>query len=743
MEIFVAEYAGFCFGVKRAMEMVEKFLEDPDGPLYSLGPLIHNPQTVAALAGKGLRPVNSVEEAAEGTVVVRSHGISPKMFLQAEKKGLRVIDATCPFVQKAQRLSKQLWEDGYQVIVVGDEEHPEVAAIVGWSGDQALVIENADEAEALPHFSKIGVVAQTTQTEENFNQVVALLREKADDLIVYNTICHATRDRQEAALDLSKLVDLMFVVGGKNSSNTRKLARVCESTGTPTYHIESANELCPRWFHHIDRVGVTAGASTPDWIIEEVVEKMTEFKDDFVQEEEKKEEETSGTEPANPDAEAVSEFEDITDEDEYEVEEIGVSRPAEEETPVLADPETDENDTAVGESASQQVEAHLAENLKSIRRGEVISGTVVQIKENEVLVDIGGKSEGVIPLNELALEAVDDPSEVVSVGDKIDVLVVRVENEEGNPVVSKRRADRRKAWEDLEQAFAEQSELSGKVVEVVKGGLLVDVGVRGFVPASLVERGYVADLNQYVGNTLRLRVIELDRSKNKIVLSQKVILDEEYERKRQETWNTLGEGQRIKGVVRRLTDFGAFVDIGGVDGLLHVSEIAWGRVDHPGDVLSEGQEIEVYVLGVDREEGKVSLGLKQLQQNPWEVAEGKYPAGTVVEGKVLRIAPFGAFVEVEPGVEGLVHISQLADEHVEKTEDVVSVGDELQVKVLSVDPQAQRMSLSLRQAKEKEKKKEPKQPKKTEPAQETEYKNEEDSGGIKIGDLVGDIFNND
>ncbi|MGI6555233.1 MAG: 30S ribosomal protein S1 [Bacillota bacterium] len=300
-----------------------------------------------------------------------------------------------------------------------------------------------------------------------------------------------------------------------------------------------------------------------------------------------------------------------------------------------------------------------------------------------------------------------------------------------------------KSWRN---AFENGTELKGKVIEVVKGGLLVDVGVRGFVPASLVERGYVADLNQYLDTELRLRVIELDRSKNKIVLSQKVILDEEYEAKRNETWESLEEGQTRHGIVRRITDFGAFVDLGGVDGLLHVSEIAWGRVEHPADVLSEGQEIDVYVLGVDREGGKVSLGLKQLQQNPWELAAEKYAPGSIVEGKVLRIAPFGAFVEVEPGVEGLVHISQLANEHVEKTEDVVSIGDVVPVKILSVDPEAQRMSLSIRQAKPKEKKQEQEKerpPKKKENVEQNGSYTEDEEGGITIGDLIDkDIFDN-
>lgn len=737
MEIYVAEHAGFCFGVKRAIEMAQSSLSKCQGPLYSLGPLIHNPQTVALLETKGIKPVNDIEEIHGGCIIFRSHGVSPNTIETAKKQGLNVVDATCPFVAKAHQLAKQLFDDGYQVIVVGDALHPEVVALMGWTEGHAIVVKNAEEALQVPDYPKIGVIAQTTETEDNFSQVVEVLEEKTGDLIVYNTICHATRDRQEAAKELAEKVDVMLVVGGRSSSNTQKLTKVCQGIGTTTYHIERAEELCPRWFNHRLRVGVTAGASTPDWIIEEVVQRMKEFD----------EHDELNEEMVTPEANASEAGEEAPTVPEPEGDENGEEATIVPETEETASGEADTAlDEAEGDAVSQEVEAHLAENLKNIRRGEVVTGTVVQINDNEVIVDVGGKSEGIVPLNELSLVNNGNPMEGLNVGDKIEVQVLRVENEDGNPVLSKKRADRRIAWEKLEEAFNEGAELKGKVIEVVKGGLLVDVGVRGFVPASLVERGYVADLNQYLDRELRLRVIELDRGKNKVVLSQKAILDEEYEAKRQETWESLEEGQTRRGVVRRLTNFGAFVDLGGVDGLLHVSEIAWGRVEHPADILSEGQELDVYVIGVDRSGGKVSLGLKQLQRNPWEIASEKYAVGSIVEGKVLRIAPFGAFVEVEPGVEGLVHISQLADEHVEKTEDVVSVGDVIPVKILSVDPEAQRMSLSLRQAKAKENKPEEKvekekPAKKKEHVERTSYIEEEH--GFTFGELIDkDIFEN-
>ncbi|MBO8168337.1 MAG: bifunctional 4-hydroxy-3-methylbut-2-enyl diphosphate reductase/30S ribosomal protein S1 [Thermoanaerobacteraceae bacterium] len=686
MEIIVADYAGFCFGVKRAIQMAEEARKEHE-TLQTLGPLIHNPQVVERLHKQGVTAAEDPDAVNEGAVIIRSHGITPEVLEQLRARGVTVIDATCPFVSRAQKLARDLAGKGYDVVIVGDKNHPEVVGILGWTGGKAKIVENVQEAQQLDIGPRVAVIAQTTQLEENFNRVVEVLREKTDNLVVHNTICHATRERQEAASRLAETVDLMIVVGGKNSANTKKLTKICRETGTPTYHIEQATELCAPWFYNINRVGVTAGASTPDWIIEEVVVKMTELNNEDI----KKEEEMN---PAETAAENAPEEGVETQEAEAEN--------ATKNTAEGAAPE----DTA--EASQEAVEAHLNENMPELRRGAVITGKVVQINDNDVMVSVGGKSEGIIPINELSLRRVENPEEVISVGDEVEVMVLRPENEEGHPILSRKRVEREKVWERLEKAAETEEEIRAEVIEVVKGGLLVDVGIKGFVPASLVERGYVEDLSQYVGKTLRLQVIELDRSKNKVVLSQKAILDKEYEQKRQETWDSLEEGQVRKGIVRRITDFGAFVDLGGVDGLLHVSELSWGRVDHPGEVLSEGEEIEVKVLGVDREKGRVSLGLKQLTPNPWETAAERYPEGTIVEGEVLRIAPFGAFVEVEPGIEGLVHISQLSHEHVEKTEDAVKPGDKVQVKVLGVDEEAQRMSLSIKETQPRPKRQAPK-----------------------------------
>lgn len=336
---------------------------------------------------------------------------------------------------------------------------------------------------------------------------------------------------------------------------------------------------------------------------------------------------------------------------------------------------------------------------RQIKQGDLISGVVVQVRDDEVLLDIGGKSEGVIPRRELSLKDADDIQENFKVGDTLDVYVLRVDNDEGHLILSKKRADRTKAVDYLEKAMEEKTELAGEVVRVVKGGLLVDVqGVRGFVPASLIERGYAGDLEKYLGTTLRLRVIEFDRAKTKVVLSQKAILQDEFFQAQKELWETIQPGEIRKGTVRHLTNFGAFVDLGGVDGLLHISELSWGRVKHPSEIVQEGDEIEVYVLAVDKENKRISLSLKKVQGNPWDSVDERYNIGEIVTGTVMRTVSFGAFVQLEPGVEGLVHISRMADYHVAKPEDVVNTGDEVQVKILDINKQDQRISLSIKDA---------------------------------------------
>lgn len=711
MHVIVAENAGFCFGVKRALQYAEDAVER-FGKIYSLGPLIHNPQEVERLCAKGIIWVDDLNQVEGNLAIVRSHGVKPEVFSLAKEKNITVIDATCPFVKRAQSYAKDLAEKGYSVVVVGDKMHPEVDGIVGWSNNSAVVVENAEEAIHIPLGDKVGVIAQTTQPDHNFRQVVEVLKKRKPHLMVYNTICHATAERQEAAATLAKEVDLVLVIGGLNSANTKKLARISREAGTSTYHVEEAKDIDLSWLKGKEKVGVTAGASTPDWIIKEVIQKMMEITE---QEEQRTEE---STEESTEERIEARDNDDVSPEETHEQESI--------EAEVQVTPE------------ASFAEA-FDKGIKHVRKGERISGVIVQVRDSEVLVDVGGKSEGVIPRSELTTFEAENIHDALKVGDQIEVLVLKRENDEGHPVLSKRRVDQEKYWENLINAMETGKYITGRIIEVVKGGLLADVGVRGFIPASLVELGYVEDLKPYIGRELSLKIIECDRPTNKLVLSAKAVLQEEALKNKKETWEKISEGQTVKGIVRRLTNFGAFIDIGGIDGLLHVSEMAWHRVNHPSDVLKEGDELEVFILSIDRDHEKISLGLKQLLPNPWDTVEEKYPVGMIVDAKVVRTAPFGAFLQVEPGIEGLVHISQLAHQRVGKTEDVVTPGDQVKVKVLGVDKDGKRISLSIKEALDI-----PSEA--TKPA--NVYESQDDGAvdlvdeglGVTIGDIVGKVF---
>ena len=662
MQVFLAKHAGFCFGVKKAIAMAEEAAQNYEGRIYSLGPLIHNQQVVKDLETKGVLVAHGVEDVPGGVLVIRSHGVGPEVLKEAEEKGLELVDATCPFVKKAQQAARKLNEEGYQVVVVGDRNHPEVAGIVGWTNNRAIVVENPAEALNLPNYDKIGVVAQTTQPLSNFTLVVDLLKGKAKEVVAENTICHATGDHQNAAVELAHQVDAMLVIGGINSANTQKLARLCRDTGVPTYHIETAQDIQFQWFKGMNKIGITAGASTPDWIIEEVKNKMTDLND--------KNAEENKVQEASP----VVENLELTKEE-----------------------EVNQGDFIDMANAFQVVD---------VRRGDLVTGTVVKVSDDEVLVDIGAKCEGVIPVRELSCCQVTVTRDYIKEGDQVEVVVLKVEDMEGRIIISKQKADARKAIVGLKEAFEQGKTVTGQISEVVKGGLLVDLGVRAFLPASQVDRGYVEHLEQFVGQTIEAKIIEYNQDKGRVVLSRKVIVEEESKRLRGETMANLQEGQVRKGIVRRLTNFGAFIDLGGVDGLLHVSEMAWHRVNHPSEVVKVGDEVEVMILKVENAGERISLGLKQVIPSPWTIATEKYKPGSVVKGKVVRIAPFGAFVELEPGVDGLIHLSQLADRRVAKADDVVSVGQEVQVKVLDVKEEEHRISLSLKDVEKEEEAKE-------------------------------------
>ncbi len=671
MKIDVASHAGFCFGVRNAINKGEKMAKERKLPIATLGPLIHNPQEVKRLERLGIRSYGGFEEMTEPFVLFRTHGVTPEVYQEAERRNLTYFDCTCPKVHHVQNLAKKYAREGYQVLILGDKAHPEVEGIVGWSDNMAVVFFSLDELKSLDLIGKkVCLVAQTTEKKERFEEAKTYLESLLlSELEIFNTICSATRERQDDAFNLAKTKDLMIVVGGSNSANTRKLVGICEDAGAITKHVEEASELDPSWFEGVESIGLTAGASTPDWIIREVLNKMEEL------------------------------------------------------------------------TMEQGLEQGYG-SLESPNLFDVIKGTVVKIGTDEIMVDIRGKSEGVVPVKELSFQKDPVIEDIVKIGDEIEVMVIKMENSEGHMVLSKKRADQEKAMEVLKEKYEKGEFIEAKVIGAVKGGVIVDIGARGFVPASHLDNKYVDDINAFVGNTYKFQLIEFDPNpeQRKIILSRRAITEAEEREAREALWSEIEEGQTRRGKVQRIATFGAFIDLGGVDGLLHISEMGWNRVKQPTDVVKVGDEIEVYVLSADKDKNKISLSLKQLLTNPWDEVAERYAQGSVHTGKVARLAPFGAFINLEEGVDGLVHISQIAWEHVEKVEDALKVGDEVEVKVLDVDKENKRISLSIKELKERPvvEKPAPKPKKEARPKAEAPSVQEEIS--TNLGDVIGDLL---
>ena len=629
MPIRTAKHAGFCMGVKRAVDEAMNASKQY-GTISTIGELVHNPQVIRQLETQGIHAVDSPAQAAGQTAIIRSHGVAPGIYEELDSLSCRTLDLTCPFVQRLHETVSRYSADGQTVIHVGQKDHPEVVGTIGWCRGKVYIVSDAAQAEALPEMDAALAVAQTTFPHEAWETILPVLKRKVKQLTVKDTICTATVLRQNEARDLAAQVDAMLVVGGNKSANTRKLYETCRAICSRTLLIESADDI-PTDFAdiHSEIIGITAGASTPDWLLKEVVTRMTDK------------------------------------------EQMDQQVPAEE---------------AEKNSFMADVEATLVK----IRPGQTVTGTVVQMTDEEVCVNIGFKSDGLIKREDLITEG-------VQMGDEIEVEVVKVNDGDGNVLLSQRNILKRKAFVKLVEKFENDEYVEGIGKEVVKGGLICDVdGIRAFVPASQLSNRYVEKIGEFVGQTLTLKIIELDEQKRRIVASRKAVMKAEESTRKAEVWGSLEEGAVIKGIVRRLTDFGAFVDIGGVDGLIHVTDLSWSHVKHPSEIVHPDQEVDVKILNLDHERERIQLGLKQMQPKPWDVAPQKYPEGSVVIGKVVRITTFGAFVELEPGVDGLVHISQCATTRIDKVEDAVTVGDEINVKVLSIDPQAKRISLSIR-----------------------------------------------
>ncbi|MEA4940375.1 MAG: bifunctional 4-hydroxy-3-methylbut-2-enyl diphosphate reductase/30S ribosomal protein S1 [Christensenella sp.] len=682
MRVLLAKNSGFCFGVRRAVEMAQQCAGER-GKVYTYGNIIHNEQVVAELETQGVYSVNDLSSLTAGdTLIIRAHGAPPSVYRECEQRGIQLIDATCPYVKRIHQIAQQAVREGRTVLIAGKANHPEVVGIVGWAGEDAFVLESPADAARLPKREKATLVAQTTLPEAAFSEILTALQtgeNAVDDLEVKNTICDTTRARQSEAEQIARVSTRMVVLGSKSSANTQKLVEICQKHCDFTENVESTDKLFLDKLRADDIIGIVAGASTPDRMIREVLQVMSEQEKTTIE----------TIEAAAPAEEVV--VPQSTQATEETVAAVEAPKAAEK-----AEPEQE----SVDHEDSSDFASAFEKTMTRIHGGQVLEGTVISVVDGEVFVNIGYKSDGVIPVGELSSDSDVKAEELFKEGDKIEVEVTKVNDGEGNVILSRKNVESKKIWDDLmSQENIEDTIFDAVGKEVVKGGLIADIsGIRAFVPASQVSTKYIENLSEFIGKPMKLKVLEVDRQRKRIVASQKQVLLSEAAAEKRVKWEALVTGSKVAGIVRRIADFGAFVDIGGIDGLVHVTDAAWGRVKHPSDIFTIGQEIEVIILNVDVEKERVSLGYKQLQPKPWTLAADKYPVGSIVEGKVVRIVPFGAFVALESTIDGLIHISQVSVHRIAKVEDELKVGDVVRCKVLEVNPEAKRISLSRTEA---------------------------------------------
>ena len=636
MNVILAKSAGFCYGVERAVSLAEQVARMKGGAM--LGSLIHNDNVIAELAALGMRQIAAPTEAKAGeTVLIRSHGERREIMEELESCGAQIADATCPNVRRTQKLVSDAERDGVQAIIIGEPNHPEVIAIASRCRG-ALVFDSPDAVKRWTSNDCFDpnrptlVVAQTTCIRSLWENCVFFLKKECTNLKICDTICGATQKRQTEAAEIAAKVDVMVVVGDRKSANTRHLTEICKEACPRVVQIETADELSPDVFTGCINAGLTAGASTPASIIKEVYATMTE----------EIKNETKATE---------------------------------------------------GESFEEMLE----KSFKTLNTGDKVTGIVTSIGTTEIQVDLGCKQAGYIPVTELSADPDAKVEDIVHVGDEIETYIVRVNDVEGYATLSKKRLDAVKVWEDIEKAVEEKTVLEGTVSEANKGGIVVSVkGVRVFVPASQSGQPRDADLSTMVKQPVKLRVTEVNRARRRVVGSIRSVLSEARAAAQKEVWDNIEVGKHYDGVVKSMTSYGVFVDIGGVDGMVHISELSWSRIKHPSEVVKVGDHLDVYVISFDAEKHKISLGVKDRTQNPWDVFMKTYQVGDVAKVRIVKLMTFGAFAEVVPGVDGLIHISQIADRRIEKPGDVLSEGETVEAKITAVDEEKQKISLSIR-----------------------------------------------
>lgn len=639
MSITKADSAGFCFGVNRAITIVGDFIKEGK-KVCTLGPIIHNMEVVRELREHGCRPVESIDEVEPDEIlVIRSHGVPKSVIDAIEKKGIACKDATCPFVKKIHRIVAEADQDSEVVLVAGNARHPEVQGIIGNCRAECYTFNNSEELDNLlnnilnSNNKLVKVVAQTTFDTNEWKKSVKKIKKLCTNSKIFDTICNATSVRQSEADLIAAQSDFMVVIGDRHSSNTGKLFDICKRRCENTVLIETAAELDLSQVRRAANIGVTAGASTPAKIIKEVLDTMSE--------------------------------------------------------------EIKSGETNFEESFEELLE----ESLKNLNTNERVMGTVISIAPNEVQVDVGRKQTGFVPVSELSNDPSAKPEDIVKVGDEIELLIMKTNDQEGTIMLSKRRVDAQKGWEELQEKVDSQEILTSKVTEAVKGGVIVLYnGIRVFIPASQATASRDEKLEDLVGQDVNFRLIEVSqRGRYKRAIgSIRSVLKEQRAAQREEFWKNCEVGKRYTGVVKSLTSYGAFVDLGGVFGMIHISELSWTHIKHPSEVVNIGDTVEVYVKDINEETKKISLGFKNADDNPWEILKRDYPEGTVVNATIVGLTTFGAFANIIPGIDGLIHISQIANRRIDKPSDVLAVGDTVQAKITAIDFDKKRVSLSMR-----------------------------------------------
>lgn len=643
-----AEYSGFCYGVmtalEKTLETVER-LKNTGKKVYTYGPIIHNDDVVNDLKNRGVEiceKIGSIEP--DAAIIIRSHGVGQKEEDAIRQSCGLLIDATCPHVKKIHRLANEAYKEGKEVVVVGDASHPEVIGIDGWCDNQAIVINDPTQlslpenqqrlTEARTSGRGIFAVAQTTLNRKVWDSCAEALIEEYPEAVLKCTICSATTNRQNACRRVAEQSDLMIVIGGKDSSNSRRLFEIASEVCEKTYFIENRLHLPLKDIEKYNRIGISAGASAPERIIKEVISNMS----DVI---------TNNIDEAN-------EMHDFM--------------------------------------------AEIEKSLKMPQRGEIVKGEVIQVGPREVYVNLGCKKDGIIPKDEIALEADQDIESLFKLGDVVEAKVLKTDDGDGNILLSRKKVEISEHWNEIIKAYEDKSFVTAKVIREVKGGVIAAYKeVTGFIPMSQLNDRYVEKADEFIGKVLTVKVTRVDQRRNKAVFSHKAYLAEEKSKKIAEIWSSINVGDTVEGTVMRFTDYGAFVDIGGIDGLLHISEISWGKLKHPQEALKIGEKINVKILSMNEEKGKISLGLKQNTPEPWSVINEHYQAGQVVEGKVVQIKEYGAFVELEPGLDGLVHISEIAHKRVTNIADEISIGQTVAAKILDIDEEKKRISLSIKE----------------------------------------------